>query len=585
MKEPVKTNKPKDDSQVAWGRFMSMLGSTHPSKSKIAIGLLIGLFSTIVSLVIPLLTRNVVDARAAKISAGLVGIVVVAFIIQAATGAFSNYLLGYAGEQVVANLRKSVWDKLLRLHVPFFDEHHVGEIVSRLINDTVVLKTLISDQLPSIINGILTMITSIVILLIMDWRMTMILILGVPVIGLIMWPIGVIIRKLSNRLQKQTAAFNGDATQTFSEIRLVKASNGEATETTRGHHRINDLFDTGVTQTKAVSMIAPVTMLVILGVMVSVLTYGGVRVQSGAMSIGTLIAFLLYMMQVISPVLSLAQFFTALQRARGATARLTEILDEGEEVFDKRDPVDLKNQTLHVNHVDFQYTDDKVTLHDISFEAQPNTVVAFVGPSGGGKSTIFNLIERFYEPTAGTITIGDRNISTTGLSEWRSKIGYVSQDSALLAGTIADNLTYGLDRVVTDDEMWAVLKMAYADEFVADMPDGLQTQVGERGALVSGGQKQRLAIARAFLRDPEILMLDEATASLDVQSEDVVQQAINDLMINRTTLVIAHRLSTIVDADNIIFIEHGEITGQGSHQDLYLTHDLYYDYVHEQFKK
>ena len=238
-----------------------------------------------------------------------------------------------------------------------------------------------------------------------------------------------------------------------------------------------------------------------------------------------------------------------------------------------------------MNHVDFQYTDDKVTLHDISFEAQPNTVVAFVGPSGGGKSTIFNLIERFYEPTAGTITIGDRNISTTGLSEWRSKIGYVSQDSALLAGTIADNLTYGLDRVVTDDEMWAVLKMAYADEFVADMPDGLQTQVGERGALVSGGQKQRLAIALAFLRDPEILMLDEATASLDVQSEDVVQRAINDLMINRTTLVIAHRLSTIVDADNIIFIEHGEITGQGSHQDLYLTHDLYYDYVNEQFKK
>ncbi|WP_343034659.1 ABC transporter ATP-binding protein [Lentilactobacillus kribbianus] len=223
-------------------------------------------------------------------------------------------------------------------------------------------------------------------------------------------------------------------------------------------------------------------------------------------------------------------------------------------------------------------------LKNITFDAHPNSIVAFAGPSGSGKSTLFSLLERFYQPDTGHIRIGDHDLTDVSLRSWREQIGYVSQDSAMFAGTIRDNLTFGLDKEVSDDDLWQVLKLAFADQFVKEMPDTLDTEVGERGIKISGGQRQRLAIARAFLRNPKILMLDEATASLDSQSEEMVQKALNNLMANRTTLVIAHRLSTIVDADKIIFIENGTITGQGTHQELLKDHDLYRQYVAEQFK-
>jgi ATP-binding cassette subfamily B protein AbcA/BmrA len=221
-------------------------------------------------------------------------------------------------------------------------------------------------------------------------------------------------------------------------------------------------------------------------------------------------------------------------------------------------------------------------LQNISFEAKPNTVIAFAGPSGGGKSTIFALLERFYEPTSGRLLIGEQPIADIDLQDWRAQIGYVSQDSAVFAGTIRENLQYGLSRTLSEEELWQGLALAYADQFVQEFPEKLETQIGERGVKLSGGQKQRIAIARAFLRDPKLLMLDEATASLDSQSEEKVQRALDHLMEGRTTLVIAHRLSTIVDADQIYFIEKGTITGQGTHAELINNHPLYAAYVNEQ---
>ncbi|GAE47131.1 lipid A export ATP-binding/permease protein MsbA [Mesobacillus boroniphilus JCM 21738] len=211
-------------------------------------------------------------------------------------------------------------------------------------------------------------------------------------------------------------------------------------------------------------------------------------------------------------------------------------------------------------------------------------MVAFVGPSGGGKTTMFGLIERFYEPTKGEIRIGNTPIQKLSLTSWRNQIGYVSQESAMMAGTIRENLYYGLENgdQIPDGRLWEVAKMAYADQFIADFPKGLDTEVGERGVKLSGGQRQRIAIARAFLRDPKILMMDEATASLDSQSEGIVQQALTRLMDGRTTFVIAHRLSTIVNADKIVFIEKGRVTGIGTHQELIQTHDLYREFAQQQ---
>jgi ATP-binding cassette, subfamily B, bacterial AbcA/BmrA len=220
----------------------------------------------------------------------------------------------------------------------------------------------------------------------------------------------------------------------------------------------------------------------------------------------------------------------------------------------------------------------------VSFEAQPGEMIAFAGPSGGGKTTMFGLLERFYKPTSGKIMVGDIPITDLSAATWRSQIGYVSQESAMMAGTIRENLCYGLtsDESISDERLWEVCEMAYASEFIKSFSDGLDTEVGERGVKLSGGQRQRIAIARAFLRDPKILMMDEATASLDSQSEGIVQQALSRLMEGRTTFVIAHRLSTIVDADKIIFIEKGRVTGIGTHHELTQSHDLYREFAEQQ---
>jgi len=295
---------------------------------------------------------------------------------------------------------------------------------------------------------------------------------------------------------------------------------------------------------------------------------------------------MMYLFQIIGPAGTFARFFTDLSKANGSTERVRDLLDEPEELLTSGEAQSVTNQTLAMSHVDFAYEDDgQPVLHDVNFEAKPNTVVAFAGPSGGGKSTIFGMIERYYQPQNGQVTIGGQDVTNFNLSDWRSQIGYVSQDSAIMAGTIRHNLTYGADKDFSDDELWHVLQLASADKFVHNMADGLDTQVGERGVKVSGGQRQRLAIARAFLRDPKILLLDEATASLDSESEAMVQQALGELMKGRTTLIIAHRLSTIVDADNIYFIEDGHVSGHGTHQELMASLPIYKDYVRIQFKE
>lgn len=324
---------------------------------------------------------------------------------------------------------------------------------------------------------------------------------------------------------------------------------------------------------------------VMMGLIVGILAYGSARVAQGTMTIGAMFSFLMYLFQLMGSAATLGQFLTILSKASGSTERIQELMQEPEEDFSQGTVVDVEGQTLQVESVEFSYDDDQTILHDLSFEAKPNTVVAFAGPSGGGKSTIFSLLERYYEPHNGTIKIGETPINSVALADWRKQIGFVSQDSAIMAGTICDNLTYGLTGEYSDAQLWAVLQLAFAEKFVREMPEGLNTEVGTRGVKVSGGQRQRLAIARAFLRDPNILMLDEATASLDSESEAMVQQALETLMEGRTTLVIAHRLSTIVDANQIYFIENGHVSGAGKHQELVASHELYKEYVEAQFNQ
>jgi ATP-binding cassette, subfamily B, bacterial AbcA/BmrA len=390
--------------------------------------------------------------------------------------------------------------------------------------------------------------------------------------------------KISRGLQDETAAFTGNIQQTLSEIRLMKASTAEPHEETKGVTGIGNLLGFGLKEARITALIAPIMYLVVMVVIVMIIGYGGMRVANGTMSTGSLVAFLLYLFQIIFPITSFAMFFTQLQKAKGATERIIDILnlplEEGQEGLE----LDITNKPILVRNVSFAYSDDEPVLEDVSFEAQPGEMIAFAGPSGGGKTTMFGLLERFYEPISGKIMVGDIPITDLSVEAWRSQIGYVSQESAMMAGTIRENLCYGLpnNESISDDQLWKVAEMAYASEFIKSFSGGLDTEVGERGVKLSGGQRQRIAIARAFLRDPKILMMDEATASLDSQSEGIVQQALSRLMEGRTTFVIAHRLSTIVDADKIIFIEKGRVTGIGKHQELTQSHELYREFAEQQ---
>lgn len=568
--------------------FLSLILSTKIPKIALTLGLVGSLITTLVGLSIPLLTREMIDGFSMEsINVFLIGIMAVVFILQAVVDGLSMYALAYVGQKIVANLREKMWFKLLRLPVNYFDKNKSGETVSRVVNDTGIVKDLISQHFPQFIGGIITIIGAVAILLFMDWRMTLLMLIAVPITVLFMVPLGSKMSKISRGLQDETAIFTGSVQQTLSEIRLMKASNAETTEEKKGLTRINKLFTYGLREGLIFSLIAPLMYLVIMVVIVIIIGYGGIRVADGTMSTGSLIAFLLYLFQIIFPITSFTMFFTQLQKAKGATERIIDILEIDEEEGQAGKDLDITNQAIDVRHVSFSYSEEEAVIKDVSFSVQPGMMVAFAGPSGGGKTTMFGLLERFYVPTTGEITIGNTPIKELSMRSWRTQIGYVSQDSPMMAGTIRENLCYGLeDRTdITDERLWEVAEMAYAAAFIRAFPKDLDTEVGERGVKVSGGQRQRIAIARAFLRDPKILMMDEATASLDSQSEGIVQQALARLMEGRTTFVIAHRLSTIVNADQIIFIEKGQITGMGTHQELVQSHELYREFSEQQLTK
>lgn len=566
--------------------FISLILSTKIPKLALTIGLIGSILTTLVSLSIPLLTKMMVDGFTAdSLNIYLIIAIGAVFILQAVIDGFSIYLLAYVGQKIVAKLREIMWLKLIRLPVSYFDKKTSGETVSRVVNDTGIVKDLISSHFPQFITGVISIIGAIIILFIMDWKMTLLMLISVPITTLIMIPLGTKMAAISRGLQDETATFTGKVQQTLSEIRLMKASTAEKTEDKRGIKGIGNLLSYGLREARIFALIGPLIYTIIMFVIVVIIGYGGIRVAEGSMTTGSLVAFLLYLFQIIYPITSFTMFFTQLQKAKGATERIIEILEiEVEEGQDGLE-LDISNQTVSVKNVAFAYSgEEEPVLKDISFDAESGTMIAFAGPSGGGKTTMFGLIERFYEPTAGEIFIGNTPIKELSMESWRSQIGYVSQDSPMMAGTIRENLSYGLKNIedIPDERLWDVAKMAYADQFIKEFPKGLDTEVGERGVMLSGGQRQRIAIARAFLRDPKILMMDEATASLDSQSESIVQQALTRLMEGRTTFVIAHRLSTIVNADKIIFIEKGQITGIGTHQEMVESHNLYREFAEQQ---
>ncbi|AWM22419.1 multidrug resistance ABC transporter ATP-binding protein/permease BmrA [Bacillus subtilis] len=577
------TKKQKSKSKLK--PFFALVRRTNPSYGKLAFALALSVVTTLVSLLIPLLTKQLVDGFSmSNLSGTQIGLIALVFFVQAGLSAYATYALNYNGQKIISGLRDLLWKKLIKLPVSYFDTNASGETVSRVTNDTMVVKELITTHISGFITGIISVIGSLTILFIMNWKLTLLVLVVVPLAALILVPIGRKMFSISRETQDETARFTGLLNQILPEIRLVKASNAEDVEYGRGKTGISSLFKLGVREAKVQSLVGPLISLVLMAALVAVIGYGGMQVSSGELTAGALVAFILYLFQIIMPMGQITTFFTQLQKSIGATERMIEILAEEEEDTVTGKQIENAHLPIQLDRVSFGYKPDQLILKEVSAVIEAGKVTAIVGPSGGGKTTLFKLLERFYSPTAGSIRLGDEPIDTYSLESWREHIGYVSQESPLMSGTIRENICYGLERDVTDAEIEKAAEMAYALNFIKELPNQFDTEVGERGIMLSGGQRQRIAIARALLRNPSILMLDEATSSLDSQSEKSVQQALEVLMEGRTTIVIAHRLSTVVDADQLLFVEKGEITGRGTHHELMASHGLYRDFAEQQLK-
>ncbi|MDQ0207834.1 ABC transporter ATP-binding protein [Alkalicoccobacillus murimartini] len=569
-----------------WREFWQLLIGYRPSMWLMGGAVVLGLGETILSLLVPLLTMQLVDILSVTtISTSLIVLLIAVFLAQATMSGFSIYMMTRVGQHMIAKLREDLWKHVIKLPIPFFDKRNSGETMSRITNDTNVIKEFVVMQIIPFFSGLVSIIGSVILLFIIDWKITLMMLVIIPVAFAILMPLGRKMYKVSKATQDETAEFQGDLGRVLSDIRLVKSSLAEPKEEQQGKRRITKLFGYGLREAKINAFVTPLMMTVNLVMLVFLIGYGGFRVSEGTLSAGSLVAIILYMFQIIVPFSQMATFFTQSQKAMGATERIREIMDEKPELepaTSSSTGEKTSQEGLIFKNVNFGYSEDQSILHDLSFSVGKGKVTAFVGPSGAGKTTIFSLIERFYQPKNGSIHFEGVELKNYQLREWRSKIAYVSQESPMMAGTIRDNLTYGLEGV-TDSQIDKAVDQANLREFINKLPDLYDTQVGERGVKVSGGQRQRLAIARAIIRDPELLLLDEATAHLDSTSESLVQEALQGLMEGRTTLVIAHRLSTVRHADRLIVLEQGQATGIGTHEELIRTHDVYREMVEQQF--
>ncbi|MFL0468524.1 ATP-binding cassette, subfamily B, bacterial AbcA/BmrA [Staphylococcus cohnii] len=548
----------------------------------IIIAVLISSLGSITGLVVPFFTGKLVDKFSFEnINWLFITAFISIFIINALLSGIGLYLLSKIGEKIIYAIRSVLWKHIIHLKMPFFDKNESGQLMSRLTDDTKVINEFISQKLPNLLPSVLTIIGSLIMLFVMDWQMTLLTFITIPIFVLIMIPLGKIMQNISKKTQTEIANFSGLLSRVLTEIRLVKVSRTEKTELNNAHKNLQEIYFLGLKQAKITAIIQPISGVIMLLTIAVILGFGAIRISTGAITAGTLIAMIFYVIQLTQPIINLSTLVTDYKKAVGASSRIYEIMEEPTEVFELEEAKPIIDGNLSFENVHFKYG-NKPILTNVSFDIPSGSITAFVGPSGSGKSTIFNIIERMYDIEQGDITYGSQSIYDIDLGDWREKIGYVMQSNSMMNGTIRDNILYGINREVSNEALIYYAKLANCHEFITAFEDGYDTIVGERGLKLSGGQRQRIDIARSFVKNPDILLLDEATANLDSESERKIQDALEELMENRTTIVIAHRLSTIKKAEQIIFIDNGSVTGVGTHQELIASHEKYQQFVHTQ---
>ena len=511
--------------------------------------------------------------------------IVIVFFIRGICFYAQTYLMSYVGQKVIIDIREAVYRKLQFLSLGYFEKRQTGTIMSYVTNDVGALQGSIIESATDFVTEMSILIGSLALMFNLHWKLSLLTLITMPLVAKAMDLFGKKLKRTSGIMQDRAADITAVLQETISSVRVIKSFVREEYEIARFVKENYANFRAQMKNAQVMATLTPVIELIAAIGVTFLIWYGGFEVINGNLTAGALIAFLVYATNLANPIKRLSRIYGNIQKAMAAAERVFSVLDEKTDIVEKDNATELKAVIGKVDFkaVTFKYNENEVILKDINLDVKAGQMVAIVGPSGAGKTTIVNLLPRFYDPVAGNIYIDDVNIADVTLASLREKIGIVPQETVLFNGSIYDNILYG-DLTATTEEVMAAAKAANAHDFIMQMADQYQTQIGERGSKLSGGQRQRIAIARAILKNPRILILDEATSALDTESEKLVQDALDKLMVGRTSFVIAHRLSTILQADMIIVMEKGQIVEQGSHEELLKLDGLYSGLYKLQFK-
>lgn len=560
-----------------------MVPLLRPYTARLAVAFVFLLVAAAAGLVFPGVLRFLLDAafeqrdRQAldRIALGLLGV----FAIQGVANYIQVRLLSSTTERIIATLREHTFAHLIRLSAAFFTERRTGELTSRLSSDLALLQSLLGTWLSELSRQTLFLVGGVLMMVITNPRLALTTLAVVPLVVGAALTFGRALRRASTGVQDRVAEAMGMADEAFGAIRTVQSFTREAEETRRFQHLLQELVQVAVQRARTRALFFSVVGFVAFGSVAAVLWQGGVQVLGGQLTAGALVAFLFYALFVAAAVGSLATLFGNFQEAVGAASRVFELLDTEPTVQEPASATPLAQPVrgaIALESVSFRYAADQPdVLHDVSLSVAPGEIVALVGRSGAGKTTIASLVPRFWDVTQGRITLDGCDVRALSLHTLREAIGMVPQEPVLFSGTIRENIAYARP-TASDEEVLRAARAAHAWEFIERLPEGWNTRVGERGVKLSGGQRQRIAIARVFLKDPAVVILDEATSSLDTESERFVEQALEELLEGRTTLIIAHRLSTVRRADRVVVLDQGRVVETGSHDELLAQTDGVY---------
>jgi ATP-binding cassette subfamily B protein len=583
---PTKTTK-------AFTSLLPIFAFIKPYKLMLALALLALLLTAAVNLSLGQGVKFVIDSgfiagSVEQLQSAI--LVLVGLISLLAVGTFSRfYLMSWLGERVSADIRKAVFNRIVTLHPSYFEENRSGELMSRLTTDTALLQSIVGSSFSMALRSLLMLIGGLIMLMVTNFKLTLFVIGSVPIILIPMMIYGRKVRKLAASSQEAIADVGTYAGEIIQNIKIVQSYTHEVKEQHAFADEVEKAFAVAKRRVKQRSYLIAIVIFLTFGAISAMLWVGGMDVLKGEMSGGELGAFVFYAIMVAMSVATVAEVYGELQRAAGSATRLLELLEIESDIKELTSPDEINENAQPVitfNDVDFCYPSrpDSAALNNINLTIPTGKIVALVGPSGAGKTTLFELLLRFYDPQKGNIFFNNTDITQLKLIDLRHAMGMVPQHPILFSSDVWHNIRYGKPEA-TDEEVITAAKQAHAHEFIEQLPQGYSSFLGEQGVRLSGGQKQRIALARAILKDPEVLLLDEATSALDAQSEHHVQAALDELMTNRTTLIIAHRLATVIHADIIVVMDQGKIIDTGNHKSLLKSSKLYQRLCELQFDK